>query len=145
MKIESVDIDLSSKSINIDIKKKPKDKNGWLRATLDDISKASTAKQLTVGGLSGWCSGYLFTKVGKVAAAAVAGSIIFLQIAQYRGYIKVNWTTVNKDLNKAKQNLEKEAKNRLPQLVNEGQKFVEENVVLVTGFAGGFLLGLASA
>lgn len=144
MKIESVDPDISSESVDVNVKKSSNDDDRWLQTTFN-ITKGSNAKQLTVGGLSGWCTGYLFTKIGKIAAGAMAGSIILFQLAQYRGYIKVNWNTVNKDLNQAKKKLENHAKDRLPYLINKGQRFVEENIILMTGFAGGFLLGLASA
>lgn len=33
-------------------------------------------------------------KIGKVAACAVGGGIIMLQIAAHQGYIKINWDKV---------------------------------------------------
>ncbi|KAJ0070154.1 hypothetical protein NL108_002475, partial [Boleophthalmus pectinirostris] len=53
------------------------------------------------------CAGYLFQKVGKVAATAVGGGLLMLQIANNSGYIQVDWKRVEKDVNKAKKQLKK--------------------------------------
>ncbi|KAM9450671.1 FUN14 domain-containing protein 2 [Clarias gariepinus] len=109
--------------------------------------KYSVATQLAIGGVTGWCAGYLFQKVGKVAASAVGGGFFLLQIANHTGYITVDWKRVEQDMNKAKKQLKlnadkpsKEVKTK----VQEVQTFVKKNIVLTGGFAGGFLLGLAS-
>ncbi|XP_051956426.1 FUN14 domain-containing protein 2 [Xyrauchen texanus] len=109
--------------------------------------KYSVATQLAIGGVTGWCAGYLFQKVGKVAASAVGGGFFLLQIAHHTGYIKVDWKRVEQDVNKAKKQLKlnsdkpsKEVRTKF----NEVQVFVKKNIVLTGGFAGGFLLGLAS-
>uniref|UniRef100_V5GW50 Uncharacterized protein n=1 Tax=Ixodes ricinus TaxID=34613 RepID=V5GW50_IXORI len=48
--------------------------DSWPVSFFRDLTKASPAKQLTVGGVSGWCVGFVFTKAGKVAATAIGGS-----------------------------------------------------------------------
>lgn len=40
-------------------------------------------------------------KIGKTVATVVGGSLILFQLAHYQGYIKVNWSKVNKDVNEA--------------------------------------------
>ncbi|XP_029476540.1 FUN14 domain-containing protein 1A-like [Oncorhynchus nerka] len=109
--------------------------------------KYDVATQLAIGGVSGWCAGYLFQKVGKLAASAVGGGFFLLQIANHTGYIKVDWKRVERDVNKAKKqlklNTEKPSK-EVRTKVDEVQTFVVKNIVLTGGFAGGFLLGLAS-
>ncbi|KAJ8276769.1 hypothetical protein COCON_G00085210 [Conger conger] len=109
--------------------------------------KSSVATQLVVGGITGWCAGYLFQKVGKLAAAAVGGGFILLQVANHTGYVTVDWKRVERDVNKAKRQLHlntqrppKEVRTK----VEQAQMFVKKNMVLTGGFAGGFLLGLAS-
>uniref|UniRef100_A0A8C7RKJ2 FUN14 domain-containing protein 2 n=1 Tax=Oncorhynchus mykiss TaxID=8022 RepID=A0A8C7RKJ2_ONCMY len=67
--------------------------------------KYNVATQLAIGGVSGWCAGYLFQKVGKLAASAVGGGFFFLQIANHTGYIKVDWKRVERDVNNAKKQL----------------------------------------
>uniref|UniRef100_A0A8B9URK8 FUN14 domain-containing protein 2 n=1 Tax=Anas zonorhyncha TaxID=75864 RepID=A0A8B9URK8_9AVES len=67
--------------------------------------KYNVATQLVIGGLTGWCTGFIFQKVGKLAATAVGGGFFLLQIANHTGYIKVDWKLVERDVNKAKQQL----------------------------------------
>uniref|UniRef100_A0A8C1HAK2 FUN14 domain containing 1 n=1 Tax=Cyprinus carpio carpio TaxID=630221 RepID=A0A8C1HAK2_CYPCA len=42
--------------------------------------KYSVASQIMMGGVTGWCAGYLFQRVGKVVATAVGGGFLLLQI-----------------------------------------------------------------
>uniref|UniRef100_A0A672V9C6 FUN14 domain-containing protein 2 n=1 Tax=Strigops habroptila TaxID=2489341 RepID=A0A672V9C6_STRHB len=67
--------------------------------------KYNVATQLLIGGVTGWCTGFIFQKVGKLAATAVGGGFFLLQIANHTGYIKVDWKLVERDMNKAKQQL----------------------------------------
>ncbi|XP_040912729.1 FUN14 domain-containing protein 1 [Toxotes jaculatrix] len=109
--------------------------------------KYSVATQIAIGGVSGWCAGYLFQKVGKVAATAVGGGLLLLQIANNSGYIQVDWKRVEKDVNKAKKQLKKGTNQAGPELntfVEKSTEFVKKNIVVTSGFVGGFLLGLAS-
>ncbi|XP_043913580.1 FUN14 domain-containing protein 2 [Protopterus annectens] len=108
--------------------------------------KYSVATQLAIGGVTGWCAGYLFKKVGKLAATAVGGGFFLIQIANHTGYIKVDWKRVESDVNKAKKQLKINTKTS-PEVrtrVDEVTSFVKKNVVVAGGFAGGFLLGMAS-
>ena len=63
---------------------------GTIQRICSDLSKAPVPKQLAVGGAAGWAAGYLTMKVGKMAATAVGGSLLLLQIAHHKGYIKVS-------------------------------------------------------
>ncbi|XP_028810308.1 FUN14 domain-containing protein 1-like [Denticeps clupeoides] len=109
--------------------------------------KYSVATQIMMGGVSGWCAGYLFQRVGKVAATAVGGGFLLLQIANHSGYVQVDWKKVEKDVNSAKKHLKKKAKKAAPEInsvLEEATEFVKRNIVISSGFVGGFLLGLAS-
>ncbi|KAK5889869.1 hypothetical protein CesoFtcFv8_013446 [Champsocephalus esox] len=109
--------------------------------------KYSVATQLAIGGVSGWCAGYLFSKVGKLAASSVGGGLLLLQIANNSGYIQVDWKRVEKDVNKAKKQLKKGTDQARPELntfVEKSTAFVKKNIVVTSGFAGGFLLGMVS-
>ncbi|MGH0129909.1 UNVERIFIED_CONTAM: hypothetical protein FKN15_018763 [Acipenser sinensis] len=100
-----------------------------------------------MGGVTGWCAGYLFQRVGKIAATAIGGGFILLQFANHSGYVQVDWKKVEKDVNKAKKRLKKKANKAAPEISNvieESTEFVKKNIVLSSGFLGGFLLGLAS-
>ncbi|KAK1169759.1 FUN14 domain-containing protein 1 [Huso huso] len=109
--------------------------------------KYSVTTQIMMGGVTGWCAGYLFQRVGKIAATAVGGGFILLQFANHSGYVQVDWKKVEKDVNKAKKHLKKKANKAAPEISNvieESTEFVKKNIVLSSGFLGGFLLGLAS-
>uniref|UniRef100_A0A8C0X7X7 FUN14 domain-containing protein 1 n=1 Tax=Castor canadensis TaxID=51338 RepID=A0A8C0X7X7_CASCN len=67
------------------------------------VEKYSVATQIVTGGVTGWCAGFLFQKVG-LAATAVGGGFLLLQATE----------------------------------------FIKQNIVISSGFVGGFLLGLAS-
>uniref|UniRef100_A0A8B9EZQ4 FUN14 domain-containing protein 2 n=1 Tax=Amazona collaria TaxID=241587 RepID=A0A8B9EZQ4_9PSIT len=43
--------------------------------------------------------------VGKLAATALGGGFFLLQISNHAGYIKVDWKLVERDMDKAKQQL----------------------------------------
>ncbi|XP_069104009.1 FUN14 domain-containing protein 1-like isoform X1 [Argopecten irradians] len=117
--------------------------NTWIQKMLGDISKQSAAKQVVIGGASGWVSGYLFVKVGKIAAMTLGTTILLVQIAQYKGYIQINWKKVQKEMNMAKKQMSKEISKKYPHYSENIQTFFKQNVFLATGFAGGFLVGMA--
>ncbi|KAM9021120.1 FUN14 domain-containing protein 1 isoform 3-T3 [Ara ararauna] len=118
------------------------------------VEKYSVATQIVMGGVTGWCAGFLFQKVGKLAATAVGGGFLLLQvcsiscfIASHSGYVQVDWKRVEKDVNKAKKQLKKRANKAAPEintLIEESTEFLKQNIVVSSGFVGGFLLGLAS-
>lgn len=59
-------------------------------------------------------------KIGKTVATALGGSLILLQIANHKGYIKINWTKVNKDLEGATKKITQGASEpSLPQMLNK--------------------------
>ncbi|KAG8521354.1 FUN14 domain-containing protein 2 [Galemys pyrenaicus] len=60
------------------------------------------------------CTGFIFQKVGKLAATAVGGGFFLLQLANHTGYIKVDWQRVEKDMKKAKEQLQIRKSNQLP-------------------------------
>ncbi|XP_044044419.1 FUN14 domain-containing protein 1 isoform X2 [Siniperca chuatsi] len=84
--------------------------------------KYSVATQIMMGGVTGWCAGYLFQRVGKIAATAVGGGFLLLQIANHSGYVQVDWKKVEKDVNKAKKHLKKKANKAAPEI----NTFIEE-------------------
>ncbi|KAJ8358004.1 hypothetical protein AAFF_G00044830, partial [Aldrovandia affinis] len=73
-------------------------------------------------GFPATCSGYLFQRVGKIAATAVGGGFLLLQIANHSGYVQVDWKKVEKDVNKAKKHLKKKANKAAPEI----NSFIEE-------------------
>ncbi len=53
---------------------------GTFRRALKDLSRAPAPKQMAVGAAVGWAAGYATMKVGKMAATAVGGSLLILQV-----------------------------------------------------------------
>lgn len=110
--------------------------------------KYNMATQLLIGGVTGWCTGFIFQKVGKLAATALGGGFFLLQLANHTGYVKVDWTRVEKDMKKAKEQLTIRKSAQIPTEVKSKAEemvcFVKKNVLVTGGFFGGFLLGMAS-
>ena len=55
------------------------DRHSWssmCTKAVKDLSKAPAPKQIGVGAVVGWASGYLTMKVGKMAATAIGGSLL---------------------------------------------------------------------
>ena len=130
------------------MEKKKEPSNGcleWLSQHLSELRQSSSVKQVAVGTAAGYVSGLVSGKFGRTAATAVGGSVICLHLAQQYGYITINWKRVNGDVAKAKKELEKTAREDGPAFVRQLQTIVLENVLLASGFGGGFLLGLASS
>ena len=46
------------------------------KKAVKDLSKAPAPKQIGVGAVAGWATGYITMKVGKMAATAVGGSLL---------------------------------------------------------------------
>jgi len=55
-------------------------------------------QQMTIGTFLGFSSGYCLKKVGKVAAVAVGALFILTQALQYSGYVDVNWTYIQHEV-----------------------------------------------
>lgn len=119
----------------------------WLERALDgELSKKSVPVQLAMGGTSGWVAGYLFQKVSKAAATAVGGGFMLVLVGHHTGYLKVNWKQFEKDISKTQQTAAKEVEKRYPAIqgtLNKGKDLVKKNVMISSGFAAGFLLGMA--
>lgn len=64
-------------------------------------------------------TGFVTMKVGKVAACAVGGGIIMLQIAAHQGYIKINWDKITKKAEKITDKMEEK-------ITGEGPKFMDK-------------------
>ncbi|XP_062575893.1 FUN14 domain-containing protein 1-like [Saccostrea cucullata] len=115
--------------------------NSWVRGVIRDVTSRSTAQQVAIGGASGWVAGYLCVKVGKLAAITLGTSVLVLQIAQHQGYVKIDWSLLEKDVDKAKRVIERQTRQQYQGLVENLKTFFKNNVYLAGSFAGGFLIG----
>ncbi|XP_018325536.1 FUN14 domain-containing protein 1 isoform X2 [Agrilus planipennis] len=119
------------------------DVKSFIDRILGDISKTSATKQLVLGTSSGWVTGYLAMKIGKTAALALGGSIILLEIANEKGYIRINWNKVNRELDKVADKIDEQVTGQPPNWMNKVAAFAKSNCSFSAGFLGGFLIGVA--
>ncbi|CAK9832533.1 FUN14 domain-containing protein 2 [Anthophora retusa] len=101
---------------NLDISKEAK---SMVDKILGDVSKTSATKQIIIGTTSGWLTGFISMKVGKMAAFAIGGGIIMLQIAVHQGYVKINWDKIQKKAEKITDTVEEK-------VTGEGSKFFDK-------------------
>ncbi|CAG5121185.1 unnamed protein product [Candidula unifasciata] len=106
-----------------------------------DITKASACKQLAIGGATGWVTGYLANKFGKMAAISLGSTLLLFQIAQHNGYITIDWTKVRHAMTKAQAKAKHTMLKHQTSIIQKGMNFYEENFFLASGFAAGFLVG----
>lgn len=55
----------------------------FFKRFFNDLKKSSNSKQLMAGAMGGVVSGYLAAKFGKLAAIAVGGSMLVIQVMFY--------------------------------------------------------------
>lgn len=115
----------------------------WQEWIVREMEKATPAKQLVAGGMSGWASGFMCAKVGRVAAIAVGGSIILLQIAIYQGFVQVNWTRLERRLEDTRRRINKQTLDNLPTLAENLREFARRHFLLTGSFVAGFFIGFA--
>ncbi|XP_030748371.1 FUN14 domain-containing protein 2 isoform X1 [Sitophilus oryzae] len=106
-------------------KKAAEDARNFVSKILGDISKSSATKQIVLGASSGWVTGFLAMRVGKTAALALGGGIILLQIANEKGYIKVNWDKVNRNLDKVADKVEEKISGEGPSWMDKAERYVD--------------------
>ena len=119
------------------------DKN-FIEKIMADLTKAGATKQLAVGAGTGWATGWIAGKLGRVIALTVGGTLLIAQYANYKGYISINWGKLERTTKKKLRKLEAESGSSLSSVVNQLSDFVADNVFLAGGFAGGFLIGIAT-
>lgn len=105
-----------------------KEATSIIEKILGDVSKTSATKQIIIGTTSGWMTGFLTMKVGKVAAFAVGGGIIILQIAAHQGYIKINWDKVQKKAEKITDKVEEKITGEGPKLLDKVERYVDKKL-----------------
>ncbi|KAK2584960.1 hypothetical protein KPH14_002549 [Odynerus spinipes] len=115
----------SKEVCTLDVSKEAK---SYLEKILGDVSKTSATKQIVIGTTSGWMTGFLTMKVGKVAAFAVGGGIIILQIAAHQGYIKVNWDKIQRKAEKLTDKVEEKVTGEGPRFLDKVERYVDKKL-----------------
>lgn len=122
----------TNKKLNEDIAKMTnnveKEAKSFVDKMLGEVSKTDATKQLVLGAASGWVTGLLAMRMGKVAAISVGGGIILLQCAHKSGYIKVNWDKVNKKMDKVADKVEERISGEGPSWTSKVERFVDRKI-----------------
>lgn len=117
-----------------------------LRDAVDKFNNLpKSVKQAIIGSSSGWLTGFTVIKFGRYAGFSMGASILLIQLGHHYGYININWKNVNRDLKKAKEEVEKQATNHMPDLSNRIKDCLKSNTIMASTFLGGFLLGASTA
>ncbi|KAL6424314.1 hypothetical protein ACFW04_009845 [Cataglyphis niger] len=132
--------DANKEAYSIDTSKEVR---SLLEKIMGDVSKSSATKQILIGTTSGWVTGFVTMKVGKVAACAVGGGIIMLQIAAHQGYIKINWDKITRKAEKITDKMEEKITGEGPKFMDKVGKLWKKNSFIATSFLGGFIIGLS--
>ncbi|XP_052825682.1 FUN14 domain-containing protein 1-like [Octopus bimaculoides] len=115
----------------------------WIKDVFQDVIGMSATKQSLVGGVTGWCTGMLISKAGKIAAATMGTTILLLQVAHHQDYVKFNWNKIEDSIQKAGRSIMKETKKTCPSFVSTTEALFKNNIVFASMFAGGFLMGFS--
>ncbi|XP_034243544.1 FUN14 domain-containing protein 1 [Thrips palmi] len=113
---------------DISVDEVKKEAKGFIDKIIKDVGKTSATQQIAIGTASGWCTGYLAMKVGKVAAVAAGGGILLLQLAAHKGYININWDKLCRQVDKATDKIEKEATGKGPGFMDKMERFVDRKL-----------------
>jgi len=126
---------------------------------MKDSSEGTTKQEVMMGGLAGVCSGYLFKKVSKYAAATAIVGYVVIQGASQAGYIKINWKKVNDKIEDVKEELTGELseivedietlviedEGRIKATARRAYEACKQNMATSGSFTGGFILGILFA
>jgi uncharacterized membrane protein (Fun14 family) len=123
----------------------------YLRNTLDDVREMSKLNQVIVGSVAGLATGYVFSKVSKMAAFTIGTGVIGLQIAQHSGYIEIKWGKKSNKLDDIKKKAIKAAEeagitkqnSKAEKVALQMKSFLQENITFGVSFGGGFLIGFS--
>ncbi|KAI5640539.1 FUN14 family domain-containing protein [Phthorimaea operculella] len=111
-----------------DAKKIVDEAKGFIEKAIKDIGKTSATKQLILGTASGWITGFVTMKLGKVAAVGLGSGVILLHLASQKGYIDINWDKINKKVDKTIDKIEKETTGKSADWFEKVERFVDRKL-----------------
>ncbi|KAG5889729.1 hypothetical protein JTB14_010203 [Gonioctena quinquepunctata] len=101
-----------------------KEAKSLMQRFIGHVKKTSTPQQIIIGASSGWVSGYLVMRVAKTAALALGGGIILLEVANQKGYIKINWDKFGKKADK----VEEEVTDQASKWIDKTEKLIDNKL-----------------
>jgi FUN14 domain-containing protein 1 len=121
-----------------------------VKRTLDDIKDMSTMQQILVGGTAGLVTGYVLSRVGKLAAFTLGSGVIALQVAQQLGYIEVKWGKRSRIEELKRKALDAAGEvgltkndSKVDKVTRDVKKFFQKNITFGVSFGGGVLIGFS--
>ncbi|ENN80753.1 hypothetical protein YQE_02830, partial [Dendroctonus ponderosae] len=93
----------------------------------NNIGKSDATKQVIIGAVSGFATGFISAKAGKTVALSVGGGIIILQVANDQGIIKVNYNKVNRKIDKVADKVEEVLTGRSASWTDKVVNFTKRN------------------
>lgn len=122
----------------------------FVKKTLSDIQAMPATNQILIGGGAGLVTGYILSKVGRIAAFSIGTSVILLQVAQQLGYIEIKFTKKSKldqfkkkAMEAAEQTGLIDKKQEANVAARKAKKFLENNITFGVSFCGGLLIGFS--
>ncbi|KAF5399256.1 FUN14 domain-containing protein 2 [Paragonimus heterotremus] len=106
-----------------------------LHETLNAIRHRPHRQQIVMGVGSGLVAGYIFAKIGRVAALLLGGGLIALQCAVQQDVIRVDWRRLRQ--------VRHDATSNGPWFSDAFHKVIGENRVFFGSFGGGFLVAIS--
>lgn len=71
-------------------------------------------------------TGFVTMRIGKLAALAVGGGILILQVANHKGYISIDWDKVTKKADKVTDKIEEAVTGETPKLMDKVSIFYSQ-------------------
>jgi uncharacterized membrane protein (Fun14 family) len=106
---------------------------------------ASFSGAVTIGGVTGFCAGFVAKKVSTVALFFLGSTFCVFQLAATQGYIEINWDKLENDvavvIEKGKQT-DMETGNPEDYINKLAPLLLENGTGTGGGFAAGFVLGV---
>lgn len=125
----------------------------FVKNALNEIKEMSTLNQILVGGSAGLATGYVLSRVGKLAAFTIGSGVLVLQVAQHLGYIEIKWGKRSKIDELKKKALKAVEETGIKTNYNDNEKvnlalknikkFFKNNVTFGVSFGGGVLIGFS--
>jgi len=111
-----------------EVEKVVKDTKKFIDKAVGEIGWDAATRQLIFGSLSGWLTGFVAMRAGKVSGMGLGGGAMALHYAEQNGYINLNWDKVTKKVDKLTDKIEKEATGSSPAWIDKVERFVDRKL-----------------
>jgi len=110
-----------------------------------DILNEAT-KEVLFGGVAGLAAGYISKKAGnQLVGILLGGGFVAFRAAVYDGQYLATWSPLAKDDASFPHHLKRKARKEAYTLSKRVEDFASENLLILGGFTGFYLLGQSAA